>query len=65
MAEPSPLPAWAAALAEWQETRALPLWTQAGIDQTSDTVWEALDYQGTPLRGLARFAALGSDPRPL
>ena len=54
MAEPSPLPAWAAALAEWQENRALPLWTQAGIDQTSDTVWEALDYQGTPLRGLKR-----------
>ena len=54
MAEPSPLPAWAAALDEWQETRALPLWTQAGIDQTSDTVWEALEYQGMPLRGLKR-----------
>lgn len=54
MAETRALPAWSARLADWQENHALPLWTRAGIDQTSDTVWEALDYQGAPLRGLNR-----------
>jgi len=34
--------------------QALPLWSQVGWDEATNTVWEALDHQGQPLRGMTR-----------
>lgn len=38
----------------WLYDKALPLWSQAGIDPATGTSWEALDHSGRPLRGIER-----------
>lgn len=61
-----------ARLQNWLQDQALPLWTTAGVDQATGTVWEALDHNGRPcvdmprrLRVQARQSysfAMSSDP---
>lgn len=61
-----------ARLQNWLQDQALPLWTGAGVDPATGTVWEALDHNGLPcvemprrLRVQARQAysfAMSGDP---
>lgn len=41
-------------LPAWLQDQALPLWTGAGVDDTTGTVWEALDHQAIPCAGMQR-----------
>ncbi len=38
----------------WLQDQALPLWTGAGVDAATGTVWEALDHTGAPCADLQR-----------
>ena len=41
-------------LSHWLQEQALPLWTGAGVDESTGTVWEALDHGGAPCADLQR-----------
>lgn len=45
---------WHNKLSDWLESAAFPLWTGAGMDHATGTVWEALDHAGAPLAHLDR-----------
>ena len=39
---------------DWLQSRALPLWRDAGLDPATGTVWEALDHAGQPCARMDR-----------
>jgi len=41
-------------LPAWLHEAALPLWTGAGVDRATGTVWEALDHTGSPCVDMQR-----------
>ncbi|TNJ40937.1 AGE family epimerase/isomerase [Phaeobacter sp. B1627] len=41
-------------LPQWLKDQALPLWTGAGLDPATGTVWEALDHDGAPRADMQR-----------
>ncbi len=41
-------------LPTWLQDQALPLWTGAGVDFATGTVWEALDHDGAPCADMQR-----------